>query len=416
MSESEEDKIQSELARGEFDLRPGRGSSREKPLKIYVMIAVIIIVVLGGLITAWSWAISKITEPITPVETHVKGDETLESRPAVDTGMERRQEEVIKKKEEAKKRAEEEERKKAEAPPPNTTQPPAPKTGPNQPKAQEHDPAKDAMLRKLGGGILVQADTKDVSAVPGAADTQQTASDQPRRFPMPAAGDAETSGAAPISGSPNRGNLNDLSGPTFAATRAYLAPNGKYLLRHGTYGRCALYTEIVTEQPGYVDCRLTEPLYSADGSTVIAEAGARIEGVQTVEMKPGQTLVFTNWTDLETTAGATGVRAHLASYGAGPMGASGTKAWVDNHWSDRFGGAVMLTLFKDGMTAATANRQSSNNSGVTFNNTEQGVEGMAEKALDYSINIPPTGTIAAGQVITIVVARDIDFSSVYINR
>lgn len=413
MAESEEDEIQSELARGEFDLRPGRGSSREKPLKIYVMIAVVIVVVLGGLITAWSWAISKITEPIAPVETHVKGDETLESRPAVDTGMERRQAEVIKKNEEEKKKAEEEERKKAETPPPNTAPPSAPRSGSNQAKAPEYDPAKDPMVRKLGGGILVQADTKDVSTVPGAADTRQTASDQPRRFPMPPDGDTETSAAPAISGNPNRGNLNDLSGPTFAASRAYLAPNGKYLLRHGTYGRCALYTEIVTEQPGYVDCRLTEPLYSADGSTVIAEAGARIEGVQQVEMKPGQTLVFTNWTDLETTAG---VRAHLASYGAGPMGASGTKAWVDNHWRDRFGGAVMLTLFKDGLSALTANRQSSNNSGVTFNNTESSVEGMAEKVLDYSINIPPTGTIPAAQVITIVVARDIDFSSVYINR
>lgn len=153
MAESEEDEIQSELARGEFDLRPGRGSSREKPLKIYVMIAVVIVVVLGGLITAWSWAISKITEPIAPVETHVKGDETLESRPAVDTGMERRQAEVIKKNEEEKKKAEEEERKKAETPPPNTAPPSAPRSGSNQAKAPEYDPAKDPMVRKLGGGF-----------------------------------------------------------------------------------------------------------------------------------------------------------------------------------------------------------------------------------------------------------------------
>ncbi|OZI82962.1 hypothetical protein CFN58_34590 [Pseudomonas avellanae] len=72
-----------------------------------------------------------------------------------------------------------------------------------------------------------------------------------------------------------------------------------------------------------VDCRLTDPLYSADGTTVIAEAGDKLTGEQTVQVGPGETSVFTTWTELETRSGS---RAKLDSLGAGPMGASGTEA------------------------------------------------------------------------------------------
>ncbi|KPX57274.1 Inner membrane protein forms channel for type IV secretion of T-DNA complex, partial [Pseudomonas amygdali pv. photiniae] len=67
-----------------------------------------------------------------------------------------------------------------------------------------------------------------------------------------------------------RSSLSNLGGTTFAPAKAYLAPNRKYLVSHNTYTRCALYNEIISTHPGLVDCRLTDPLYSADGSTVIA--------------------------------------------------------------------------------------------------------------------------------------------------
>lgn len=425
MSDNDEIEIQSELARGEFDLRPGRSASTQRPLKLWITIAAVIIFVLGGLITVWVWAIGKITEPMAPPETNIKADEALSARPAADGGMERWQAEVVKKQEEEKKKAEddkkradEEARKQADVKP-GAAAPSGP--GSTGKKTSVPDSAEQVRARKLGGGVLVTSNVADASNIPGAAGSPSGSmssqspqeEEKPRRFPFPDESDAGSATTVPTASNPSRGDLNNLDGPTFAASRAYFGPNRKYLLRHGTYARCALYTEIVTEHPGYVDCRLTDPIYSADGSTVLAAAGARIEGVQQVEMKPGQTMAFTNWTDLEVTAG---IRAHIASYGAGPMGAAGTKAWVDNHLADRYGGALMLTLFQDGIAGITARKQSSNGSGYTFNNTEQNVEGMAEKTLDYSINIPPTGTVLPGTVLTIVVTRDIDFSSVYINR
>ncbi|MDI5545511.1 conjugal transfer protein TrbI, partial [Salmonella enterica subsp. enterica serovar Cerro] len=47
---------------------------------------------------------------------------------------------------------------------------------------------------------------------------------------------------------------------------------------------------------------------------------------------------------------------------------------------------------------------------------EQNAEDMASKALENSINIPPTGYVLPGTVITVIVAQDIDFSSVYKTR
>lgn len=207
----------------------------------------------------------------------------------------------------------------------------------------------------------------------------------------------------------NRGSLSNLSGTGFAPAKAHIMPSRKYLVTHNTYARCALYTEVITDQPGLVECRLTEPLYSSDGSVVIAYAGDKLTGEQKVEVRAGQTRVFTSWTELET---ASGVRAQLNSLGAGPMGASGTNAWIDNHYMQRFGGAVMLSFIQDALQSA-ANSTQRSGSGYTVNNSEQNVESMANKALENSINIPPTAYILPGTVITVIVARDIDFSSVF---
>lgn len=203
-----------------------------------------------------------------------------------------------------------------------------------------------------------------------------------------------------------------MSGTSFSPGKAVLAPSRKYLLSHNTYTRCVLYTEIVTDQPSLIECPLTEPLYSADGSTVLADAGDRLFGEQSVEVRPGQVRVFTSWTELETQSG---VRANLASLGAGPMGASGTEAWIDNHYMQRFGGAVMLSFIQDALEAAKNTTQKSSG-GYTVNNSEQNTENMANKALESTIGIKPTAHILPGTVMTVIVARDIDFSSVFENR
>ncbi|EPN73872.1 conjugal transfer protein, partial [Pseudomonas syringae pv. actinidiae ICMP 19079] len=269
--------------------------------------------------------------------------------------------------------------------------------------------------RKLGREMLV---TSEDAQGTGAGNTQpqQQSGEQPSLPPSMLADiqGGSSSGLGGESSSRKRSSLSNLGGTTFAPAKAYLAPNRKYLVSHNTYTRCALYTEIISTHPGMVDCRLTDPLYSADGSTVIAAAGDKLTGEQTVQVGPGETSVFTTWQELETQSG---VRAKLDSLGAGPMGASGTEAWINRHYMQRFGGAVMLSFIQDALQAASNTTQKSSGSGgYTVNNSEQNVESMANKALDSTINIPDTAHLLPGTVITVIVARDIDFSSVFENR
>lgn len=382
------------------------------------MIGVVVVAFVFTLVGIGVFAISKMSSSDGPVdESTVVADATLSAPVSQDDGMKQYKEQKLKKLEEERKQQEEAE--KARQPPPdapplipgaNTPARAAPRGAPAAPSVSS------AQQRKLGGGVMLQANDEQASS---AANGAPKGTDSPRRPEAGNAGGARQSPSEPSSRglsnpgmASSRGSLNDLEGPDFTPAKATLAPPRKYLLAHGTYARCALYPEIITEHPGLIDCRLTEPLYSADGSTVISEAGDRLTGVQKVQMSAGQARVFTSWTELET---ASGTRAKLSSLGAGPMGASGTEAWIDNHYLQRYGGAIMLSFIQDALAAASESAQD-NDSGYTVNNTEQNVENMAEKALDSSINIPPTAYILPGTVITVIVARDIDFSSVFENH
>ncbi|CAH0298171.1 hypothetical protein WB91_08580 [bacteria symbiont BFo1 of Frankliniella occidentalis] len=225
-------------------------------------------------------------------------------------------------------------------------------------------------------------------------------------------------GTGGLSGSGGGSLLDNLGGNQYAMTRAILAPEQKFLLRKRTSFQCVLDTGIRTDYPGFVECHLTQPLYSSDGSVILARAGATFYGEQKVEVKAGQSSVFTTWTDMETSTGRPGerpVRASLNGLGTDPMGRSGTDAEVDNHWKQRIGGAVLLSTFKDVLNGGV-NAMSKNSNQFTFNNTENSTEDLASKVLESTIGIPPTAWVNPGTVINIVVAQDMDFTTVYKTR
>ncbi|WP_122423047.1 TrbI/VirB10 family protein [Pseudomonas viridiflava] len=418
------DQSDSKKARGSFDLRSGKPRGEgDSTRTMYFMIGGMVLLFIVALVVIWAVVISKMNEGTTEIdESAAKRDATLEVSTESDNVMKELQEEK------ARQLAEEDARKAAAAKlaaqaeidaaagNQGKSTPSAAPSGGSQPVV------KPSHLRKMASGLLIKPELNDAAAYAG--DGGSSGSQAPR------SGESENSkrlaeildeqrggqggGLTGDSASNSRGSLSNLSGTSFTPTRAYMGPPRKYLLAHNTPTRCVLYTEIVTEQPGLVDCRLTEPLYSADGSTVLAEAGAQLNGEQTIQVGPGQVRVFTSWTSLDT---QWGVRAQLNSLGAGPMGASGTEGWINRHWKERFGGAVMLSIFQDGMEAlSNATQKSSGSGGYTVNNSEQNVENMASKALDSTINIQDTGHVSPGTVITVIVARDVDFSSVYINR
>ncbi|RML68475.1 Conjugal transfer protein [Pseudomonas savastanoi pv. savastanoi] len=412
-------------ARGAFDVRTKRTGDTQNKKSLYLGLAGLVFVgllVIGGL---WYFTISQMKTTGSEVdETNVKKDATLDVNLGSDDSMKKAREAKLaadKAEEDRRARAErerlaKEQKDKEDANRGKTGQDhaasaPPPPGAPGQNPHVEQTPRQ----RKLGREMLV---TSEDAQGTGAGNTQpqQPSGEQPSLPPSMLADiqGGSSSGLGGESSSRKRSSLSNLGGTTFAPAKAYLAPNRKYLVSHNTYTRCALYNEIISTHPGLVDCRLTDPLYSADGSTVIAAAGDKLTGEQTVEVGPGETSVFTTWTEIETQSG---VRAKLDSLGAGPMGASGTEAWINRHYMQRFGGAVMLSFIQDALQAASNTTQKGSGSGgYTVNNSEQNVESMANKALDSTINIPDTAHLLPGTVITVIVARDIDFSSVFENR
>jgi type IV secretion system protein VirB10 len=406
----------SSKARGSFDARNKRNDNDPAKKRLYISIAIVAVVFLALFWLLLHFTLLKIGDGQATVdESAVKKDAALDVDTGHDDSMQKARAEQLRllKEKERREQAEKDRlaREKEKGAPSNPGNPVT--SGSTASTGQKAPPVQTPAQRKMGAALVISPVVQDVSTY-GAAGSQK--SDEK---PWSLLGDNQAGagglGDSGESASKKRGSLSNLGGTSFAPAKAYLAPAGKYLVKHSTYTRCALYTEIVTGHPGLIECRLTDPLYSSDGSTVIADAGDRLTGEQTVEMGQGQVSVFTTWNELETQSG---VRARLDSLGAGPMGASGTDAWIDHHYMQRFGGAVMLSIIKDTLQAAAnaTQKNGSGSGGYTVNNSEENVESMASKTLDSTINIPDTGYVLPGTVITVIVARDIDFSSVFENR
>jgi type IV secretion system protein VirB10 len=197
--------------------------------------------------------------------------------------------------------------------------------------------------------------------------------------------------------------------PTFAMGSAVRRQTRTldFLLQHGTVIPCALYSQIISDYQGIVTCRVTQDVYSANGKALLVERGSLLTGSQSVQLEAGKNRVFTTWADIET---PNGIAIRIDSLGADRLGASGNEAWIDNHFKERFGGAILLSFLDDAFSALAKNASSDN---ITFNNSTENASNMAEKALENSINISPTGYTQIGQRINIIVARDIDMSNVY---
>lgn len=181
-----------------------------------------------------------------------------------------------------------------------------------------------------------------------------------------------------------------------------------YLLRRGTNIGCTLDTKIVTTQPGLTRCIVSKDVYSANGNTLLIERDSHIIGEQTTSMLKGDARVFVLWTDVET---PNGVSIQIDSPSAGPLGEAGQEAQVDKHFFERFSSAIMLSMISD--TLEIVKDRASRNRSFQFDNASDTAEDIASIALRDSIDILPTGFVNQGSLLNVMVARDVDFSSVY---
>jgi type IV secretion system protein VirB10 len=190
---------------------------------------------------------------------------------------------------------------------------------------------------------------------------------------------------------------------------AGLLGNRSLILAQGAKIDCVGDTAFDSTQAGISTCTVTRNVYSDDGRVVLIERGAQINSEYRSNLSPGRTRVFVLSARIRTPHGVT---VEIDSPAADALGRMGVGGYVNNHWGERIGAAMLLGMTQDAI-GYLATRGGNSNGSVVFENTQQQGNDMATRVLDSTINIPPTLTQNQGAEFTIIVARDLDFSTVY---
>ncbi|WP_323741019.1 type IV secretion system protein VirB10 [Caenimonas koreensis] len=278
--------------------------------------------------------------------------------------------------------------------------------------------------RAMAGGVLLETTGARPKADGPLSDKDQQQREVQARLSAMGAQPAGGPGAASGGGSAGQGSdtiAARLQPTVLQARSAGRLPDLDYLLKKGTSIPCALKTGIDTTLPGFVICEVLNDVRSANGNTVLIDRGATVFGEQQSSLKQGQARTFVLWTRIDNPSG---IFVNIDSPASDQMGYSGVPGYVDTHFWQRFGGAIMLSLIQDfsaAMAQRWANQQSaSNNTGATvvnsqppLQNTQQAAQNMASEALRNSINIPPTLVVNPATIVNVMVARDVSFENVF---
>jgi type IV secretion system protein VirB10 len=214
------------------------------------------------------------------------------------------------------------------------------------------------------------------------------------------------------------------------------------LVAQGTIIRADLLTAIQSDLPGNVSAIVREDVWSFDGRRVLIPAGTKLIGDYRSGITRGQTRIFVVWTRL---LREDGVSVQLGSIGTDDLGRAGQAGFVDQHYVERFGASILLSVvggasqfiatlgqqsqlnnqqntaqsYTDPVTGITTTIQSQPNQNllnarqIGSQQVSQSLTKLAEEALKDSINIPTTIYVDQGTRIVVFVKKDLDFSNFY---
>ena len=189
---------------------------------------------------------------------------------------------------------------------------------------------------------------------------------------------------------------------------ASVLPDRNYVIAQGTSLDCALETALDSTLSGLTTCILSRDVYSDNGRVLLLDRGSKLTGEYTGGLRNGQRRLFVLWNRAKT---PNGVVIALHSPSADALGRSGMSGWVDNHFLERFGTAIFLSVLSDGAKIYSA-KQSSEGGVILSGGADTGSD-LAGQILEKQADIPPTLIKNQGETIKVMVARDLDFSTVY---
>ncbi len=289
----------------------------------------------------------------------------------------------------------------AYGPPAATTSAPPPKT-----------PQQIELERKLGQPVLLHSTPPApttalpvVAGSPSAGDAAPSLAALLAGIPMPQGADASTQSAVPAATA-----LSGLLRPTpVPSVSAQVLPTQRLLLPKGAFIDCTLETAIDSTFDGMVTCIGATDVYGADGKVVLFDRGTKYFGEKRGDVRQGQGRVFVVWSEART---PTGVVVNLMSPGTDELGRTGLPGYVNTHFWERFGAAILVSVI-DGTLQAMA---AGGGNGTSVNVNPQGSRDVMTEVLKTTIAIPPTIVKNQGDRVQILIARDVDFRSVYALR
>jgi type IV secretion system protein VirB10 len=262
---------------------------------------------------------------------------------------------------------------------------------------QPKTPAELATERELSGAVF----SSQNSALPATENNASTMA------PTGAASIGASGGGIP-DGRREAGELTSLLRPTVTtAVRAQMLPAQRLLLPKGAFIDCTLETAIDSTLPGMTTCVMATDAFGVDGKVVLLERGTKLIGETRGQVQQGAARIFVLWTEARTPAG---VVVPLDSPGADELGRSGLPGEVDRHFWERFGAAMLVSVIDSAVQAAAQSSHSGSGNVVVNPSASQDV---LTEILKNTINIAPTVVKQNGDRIQVLVARDLDFRSVY---
>jgi type IV secretion system protein VirB10 len=229
-----------------------------------------------------------------------------------------------------------------------------------------------------------------------------------------AAGNSRLATATAVGGVPGAGDasaggdLDELLRPGVTpAVQAKVLPTQRLLLPKGAFLDCTLETAIDSTLPGMTTCVLATDTFGADGTVVLLERGTKLVGETRGQVRQGAARLFVLWTEARTPRG---VSVPLASPGTDELGRSGLPGEVDRHFFERFGAAILISVIDGAIKSAVEGQRQD---GDTLVLNPSGTQDLMTEVLRSTVNIPPIVVKPQGDRIQVLVARDLDFRSVY---
>jgi type IV secretion system protein VirB10 len=169
-------------------------------------------------------------------------------------------------------------------------------------------------------------------------------------------------------------------------------------IAQGTLIPAVLETAIQSDLSGYARAVVSQDIRSFDGSKILVPRSSRLIGEYKGSLTSGQNRVYLMWTRL---IRPDGVSIALASPAVDASGQSGIGGHVNDHFLQRFGSAILLSLL-GGVSALGSG-------GATV--VVSGGQSAASSALQRDGQRAPTVRVRQGEPIRVFTARDLIFAS-----